>query len=103
MTDKPYVHGLVGSFDKVFYYDAVSGREYRETQEAYAARVQPEHDRFERIQALDRVHVALGKIVGKDRLSIGADVRGKAWNEKYFLAAGLCGDARGAETGLLVA
>ena len=72
---KPYVQGLVGSFDKVFYYDAVSGREHRETQEAYAARVQPEHDRFERIQALDRVHVALGKIVGKDRRQKGVDVR----------------------------
>ncbi|MGF0537296.1 NYN domain-containing protein [Agrobacterium sp. ES01] len=72
---KPYIQGLVGSFDKVFYYDAISGREYRETQEAYAARVQPEHERFERIQALDRVHVALGKIVGKDRRQKGVDVR----------------------------
>ncbi|MDQ0423072.1 uncharacterized LabA/DUF88 family protein [Peteryoungia aggregata LMG 23059] len=74
---QPYVRGLVGSFDKVFYYDAVSGRKYRETQEDYATRVQPEHERFERIQALDRVHVALGKVVGdgEDRRQKGVDVR----------------------------
>ncbi len=72
---QPLLPSLVGSFDKVFYYDAVSGREHDEGQEAYVARVEPEHERFSGYQALDRVHVALGKIVGKHRRQKGVDVR----------------------------
>jgi len=72
---RPFLPSFVGSFDKVFYYDAVSGREHGERQEVYAARVEPEHERFAQFQALDRVHVALGKIVGKDRRQKGVDVR----------------------------
>ena len=72
---RPFLPGLGKSFDKIFYYDAVSGREHGEDQEAYAARVEPEHERFAQFQALDRVHVALGKIVGKDRRQKGVDVR----------------------------
>jgi len=64
-----------GQFDKVFYYDAVPGRAHSETHVAYEARVQPDHDRFAQIQALDRVHVALGQIVGKDKRQKGVDVR----------------------------
>jgi uncharacterized LabA/DUF88 family protein len=63
-----------GGYDKVFYYDAIPGREHGENQAAYEARVQPEHDRFDEIQALDRVHVTLGQIVGKDRRQKGVDV-----------------------------
>lgn len=72
---QPFVPGLVGQFDKVFYYDAVSGKDRGETQAAYEARVQPEFDRIEKIQALDRVHVALGRIVGTDRRQKGVDVK----------------------------
>jgi uncharacterized LabA/DUF88 family protein len=72
---RPFLPSFVGSFDKVFYYDAVSGRQHGEGQEAYTERVEPEHERFSRFQALDRVHVALGKIVGKDRRQKGVDVR----------------------------
>ena len=72
---RPLLPNLAGAFDKVFYYDAVSGREHGESQEVYAARVEPEHERFAQFQALDRVHVALGKIVGKDRRQKGVDVR----------------------------
>lgn len=72
---KPHVQGLVGGYDKVFYYDAVSGRNYGESQEDYATRVEPEHERFATIQALDRVHVALGNIVGSNRRQKGVDVR----------------------------
>ena len=74
-TYRPFLPNFVGQFDKVFYYDAVSGRDHQEGQEAYATRVEPEHEKFERLQALDRVHVALGKIVGKDRRQKGVDVR----------------------------
>ena len=72
---RPHVQGLVSGFDKVFYYDAVSGRNRGEGQEDYAARVEPEHERFAEIQALDRVHVALGHIVGSNRRQKGVDVR----------------------------
>lgn len=63
-----------GHYDKVFYYDAIPGREYGENQAAYEARVQPEHERFDKIQALDRVHVTLGEIVGKNKRQKGVDV-----------------------------
>lgn len=72
---QPFLRNFVGQFDKVFYFDAVSGRNHKEGQEAYATRVEPEHEKFEQLQALDRVHVALGKIVGKDRRQKGVDVR----------------------------
>lgn len=72
---QPLVQGLVGSFDKVFYYDAVSGRNHGEGQEDYSARVEPEHERFAQVQALDRVHVALGHVVGYNRRQKGVDVR----------------------------
>lgn len=73
----PHVAGLAsaGTFAKVFYYDAVPGKAHNETQAAYEARTQVDYERFDRIQALDRVHVALGKIVGKDRRQKGVDVR----------------------------
>lgn len=71
----PLVSALGNGFDKVFYYDAVSGKEHGEAQAVYEARVQPEHERFAEIQALDRVHVALGNIVGQDRRQKGVDVR----------------------------
>lgn len=63
-----------GRYDKIFYYDAIPGREHGESQTAYEARVQPEHERFEEIQALDRVHVTLGHIVGKNKRQKGVDV-----------------------------
>ena len=72
---QPYLPGMIVGYDKVFYYDAVSGKEHGEAQPAYEARVQPEHDRFARIQALDRVHVSLGKIVGTGRRQKGVDVK----------------------------
>lgn len=72
----PHVPGLAaGNFAKIFYYDAVPGKNHGEAQAAYELRVQPDHDRFARIQALDRVHVALGQIVGRDRRQKGVDVR----------------------------
>jgi uncharacterized LabA/DUF88 family protein len=75
-TYTPLIERLAGGrYDKVFYYDAVPGRDYNETQAAYEARVQPDHERFEQIQALDRVHVALGQIVGANRRQKGVDVR----------------------------
>ena len=71
----PLVSGLAtGAFNKIFYYDAVPGIAYGEQQAAYEARVQVDHDRFARIQALDRVHVVLGKIVGQNRRQKGVDV-----------------------------
>jgi uncharacterized LabA/DUF88 family protein len=64
-----------GGYDKIFYYDAVPGKSHGEAQAAYEARVQPDFDRFAQIQALDRVHVALGRIVGTDRRQKGVDVQ----------------------------
>lgn len=73
---EPHVQSLAaGSYAKVFYYDAVSGKAHNEAQAAYEARVQPEHERFAKIQSLDRVHVQLGQIVGKDKRQKGVDVR----------------------------
>jgi uncharacterized LabA/DUF88 family protein len=64
-----------GGYDKVFYYDAIPGRDHGENQAAYETRVQPEHERFEEIRALDRVHVTLGQIVGeKNKRQKGVDV-----------------------------
>lgn len=75
-TFQPLVSALsTGSFDKVFYYDAVPGQNHGESVAAYEVRVQPDHDRFAQIQSLDRVHVALGRIVGRDRRQKGVDVR----------------------------
>jgi uncharacterized LabA/DUF88 family protein len=74
----PLVSALAaGQFQKVFYYDAVSGIDYGESDAAYEKRVQPEHDRLALIQALDRVHVAKGQIVGSktNRRQKGVDVR----------------------------
>ena len=64
-----------GEYNKIFYYDAAPGKSHGETQAAYEARVQPDFDRFAQIQALDRVHVALGRIVGTDRRQKGVDVQ----------------------------
>ncbi|MBY3516051.1 NYN domain-containing protein [Rhizobium laguerreae] len=72
---RAYIPSFAGGFDKVFYYDAVPAKEHGENDAAYEARVQPEHDRFAKIQALDRVHVALGHIVGSNRRQKGVDVR----------------------------
>lgn len=73
---RPHVAGLANDqFAKVFYYDAAPGKNHGEAQAAYELRVQPDHDRFAQIQALDRVHVALGQIVGRDRRQKGVDVR----------------------------
>jgi uncharacterized LabA/DUF88 family protein len=77
----PFISTMSGAsitstvYDKVFYYDAVTGKEHGENQATYEARVQPEHDRFAKIQALDRVHIALGKIVGPNRRQKGVDVQ----------------------------
>jgi uncharacterized LabA/DUF88 family protein len=73
---RPLLKPLGGShYRKIFYYDAVSGKNYSEPQAAYEARVQPEYERIEKIQALDRVHVALGEIVGTNKRQKGVDVR----------------------------
>ncbi|MEN3748741.1 NYN domain-containing protein [Sphingomonas sp. HF-S3] len=64
-----------GSYHKVFYYDAVPGRDHGEAQAAYEARVRPDHERFAKIRALDRVHVALGYTVGPNRRQKGVDVQ----------------------------
>ncbi|WP_292399192.1 NYN domain-containing protein [Mesorhizobium sp.] len=74
---QPHVPPMTGGgYAKIFYYDAVPGKAHNETQAAYEARVQPDHDRFAKIQALDRVHVALGQIVGVvDKRQKGVDVR----------------------------
>ncbi|MGR9465914.1 NYN domain-containing protein [Rhizobium leguminosarum] len=72
---RAHIPSFAGGFDKIFYYDAVSAKEHGENDAAYEARVQPEHDRFAKIQALDRVHVALGHIVGSNRRQKGVDVR----------------------------
>jgi uncharacterized LabA/DUF88 family protein len=71
---QPLIQNLASPHNKIFYYDAVPGKEYRENQATYEARVQPDHDRFAEIQALDRVHVVLGKTVGADRRQNGVDV-----------------------------
>ncbi|WP_267428057.1 NYN domain-containing protein [Methylobacterium sp. GC_Met_2] len=62
-------------FHKIYYYDAIPGRNHNEAQAAYEARIQPEFERIEKIQMLDRVHVALGQIVGANRRQKGVDVR----------------------------
>lgn len=72
---RPLIQSLTAGFDKIFYYDAVSGKDHGEAQAAYDARVQVEHDKIEEIQAIDRVHVALGKIVGPGKRQKGVDVR----------------------------
>lgn len=74
---QPHIPSLArgGTFDKVFYYDAVPGKAYDEGHAAYESRVQPDHDRFEKIQSFDRVHVALGKLVGPSNRQKGVDVR----------------------------
>ncbi|MCV3209586.1 NYN domain-containing protein [Mesorhizobium sp. YC-39] len=73
---QPHVPALAtGGYAKIFYYDAVPGKDHEENQAAYEARVQPDYDRFAKIQALDRVHVALGQIVGADKRQKGVDVR----------------------------
>ncbi|WP_292664665.1 NYN domain-containing protein [Mesorhizobium sp.] len=73
---QPHVPAVAGGgYDKIFYYDAVSGKAHDETQAAYETRVQPDYDRFAKIQALDRVHVALGQIVGADKRQKGVDVQ----------------------------
>lgn len=71
----PLIKGMASQFDKAFYYDAVPGRERDESHGDYDQRVEPYRARFDEIQALDKVHVALGKIVGKDRRQKGVDVR----------------------------
>ncbi|MER8521185.1 NYN domain-containing protein [Mesorhizobium sp. M0644] len=73
---QPYVPAVAsGAYDKIFFYDAVPGKAHGEAQGAYEARVQPDYDRLAKIQALDRVHVALGQIVGDDKRQKGVDVR----------------------------
>lgn len=73
---QPLISQVVsGTYDKIFYYDAVPGKLHNETDAAYEVRVQPDHDRFAEIQALDRVHVALGQIVGANKRQKGVDVR----------------------------
>jgi uncharacterized LabA/DUF88 family protein len=73
---QPYLPGIAtGQYAKVFLYDAVPGKEHGESQAAYEARVLPEHERFSKIRALDRVHVALGQIVGADKRQKGVDVQ----------------------------
>lgn len=72
----PNISVLGLNYDKVFYYDAVPGRQHKETQPAYETRVQSDYDRLAKIQALDRVHVPPpGKIVGKEKRQKGVDVR----------------------------
>ncbi|WP_182912011.1 NYN domain-containing protein [Sphingomonas cavernae] len=53
--------------DKVFYYDAISAQEHNEPRDAYERRVTDEHEKFDKIRALDRFHVALGEVKGKSR------------------------------------
>ncbi|MER8394121.1 NYN domain-containing protein [Mesorhizobium sp. M1340] len=73
---QPYVPAMAsGAYDKIFFYDAVPGKAHGEAQGAYEARVQPDYDRLAKIQALDRVHLALGQIVGADKRQKGVDVR----------------------------
>lgn len=73
---QPLVKALaIGGYDKIFYYDAVPGRDYGENEAAYELRVQPDHERFAKIQALDRVHVALGRLQGPNKRQKGVDVR----------------------------
>lgn len=52
-------------YRKVFYYDAVPGQEYGETIPAYERRVQPEHERFDRIKEMPYFHVVLGELKGQ--------------------------------------
>ncbi|WP_164780891.1 NYN domain-containing protein [Sinorhizobium meliloti] len=73
---QPHIPAIAsGGYDKVFYYDAVPGKAHEEAQPAYEARVHPDYERFAKIQALDRVHVALGQVVGADKRQKGVDVR----------------------------
>lgn len=71
----PITWPMTQGFQKVFYYDAVSGRKHTESQAAYEARVKPEHERFDLIQAQDRFHVSLGHIVGEKPRQKGVDVK----------------------------
>ena len=71
---QPCYQAFASGVDKVFYYDAVPGRNHEEAQAAYEARVQPDHDRFAKIQALNCFHVALGHIVGAKHRQKGVDV-----------------------------
>jgi hypothetical protein len=58
---------LARDVDKVFYYDAISAQDHGETVGDYQLRVEPEHEGFDRIQALDRFHVSLGETKGKGK------------------------------------
>lgn len=58
---------LAGQADKVFYYDAISAQGYDEPIADYQARIEFEHEGFDKIRALDRFHVALGEVKGRGR------------------------------------
>jgi uncharacterized LabA/DUF88 family protein len=73
---KPVIASLAeGRFQKVFYYDAIPGREHGEEEANYQERVRPFYESFDTIRSLDRVHVELGNIVGKERRQKGVDVK----------------------------
>lgn len=72
---RPFIPALTDGYDKIFYYDAIPGQRHGEPPVTYEARVNSEQDRFNRIQAINRVHVALGKIVGRDKRQKGVDVQ----------------------------
>jgi len=63
----PFYSCLAGEADKVFYYDAIPAQEHEEVITTYEARVQEAYDRFDKIRALDRFHVALGEVKGRGR------------------------------------
>lgn len=73
---RPLIQALASNgYEKIFYYDAVPGRGHDEPQAAYEHRVKPDYERMERIQALKRVHIALGKIVGENKRQKGVDIQ----------------------------
>jgi len=62
-------------YTKVFYYDAVPGREHDEEQDAWKERIAPQMAEFEKIRALDGFHVQLGELRGRPARQKRVDVQ----------------------------
>jgi hypothetical protein len=53
---------LTHGYDKVFYYDALPGKDPKEDQATYDQRVAPERELFDKLSVLDRFHVYEGDV-----------------------------------------
>lgn len=56
---------MAGGYDRIFYYDAISAQDRSETIVDYRARIEREHEKFDKIRSFDSFHVILGEIKGR--------------------------------------